>query len=64
MQSQFVVKDGVLFRLESDKTFRIVLPCSSRKPLFDALHGGKFGGHLREAKLHSEISRRYWWPRM
>lgn len=46
MQSQFVVKDGVLFHLEPDKTLRVALLCSSRKPLFDTLHGGKFGGHL------------------
>ena len=41
MQSQFPVKNGVLFHLEPDKTLRVVLPCSSRKPLFDTLHSGK-----------------------
>lgn len=64
MQSQFVMKDGVLFHIESDKTLRVVLPSPLREPLFNSLHSGKFGGHLRESKMHSEISRQYWWPKM
>ena len=54
----------MLFHLEPDKALRVVLPCSSRKPLYDTLHSGKCGGHLREAKLHSEISCHLWWRKM
>ena len=57
MQSQIVMKDGVLFHLESNKTMRVILPSSLWEPLFNSLHSGKFGGHLRESKKHSEISR-------
>ena len=27
-------------------------------------HGGTFGGHLKEAKVHSQLSRHFWWPTM
>ena len=27
-------------------------------------HGGKFEGHLGDAKVYSMLSRHYWWPRM
>ena len=46
------------------KTMRVVLPSSLQEPLFNSLHSGKFGGHLRESKMHSEISRQYLWPKM
>ena len=31
------------------------------KELFHAVHGGTFGGHLRDAKVHGQLSRHYWW---
>ena len=32
--------------------------------MFEEVHGGPFGGHLRDAKIHGELSRQYWWPGM
>ena len=26
------------------------------------VHAGEFDGHLREAKIHSQLSCHYWWP--
>ena len=63
-KTQFEIKDGVLYHLEGDKTLRIVPPSDSRKELFDDVHKGIFGAHLRGAKIHSQLSRHYWWPTM
>ena len=53
-QDLFVVEDGVLYRVQPDKTLRI--------KLFQEVHGGLFAGHLRAVKTHSTLSRHYWWP--
>ena len=60
----FELVDDVLYRIEKDKTLRVVLPESCRKQLFDQVHGGVYGGHLRDAKIHSVLSRHYWWKGM
>ena len=31
---------------------------------YSTLHSGRFGGHLRDAKIHSILSKYYWWPGM
>ena len=61
---QFEVMDGILYHVEKDKTLRVVPPKSSQRKLFDEAHSGKFGGHLRDTKMHSLLSRHYWWPGM
>ena len=48
---QFEVIDGVLYHLEGDKTMRIVPPVEDRKALFESIHSGLFGGHLRCEKM-------------
>lgn len=63
-KAQYEVIDSVLYHIEPDKTLRIVPPTVDRKGLFEAAHGGVLGGHLRTAKIHSQLSRHYWWPRM
>ena len=63
-QSQYQLIDGVLHHLEPDKTLRVVLPEPSRRRVFDEAHGGTFGGHLRDAKIHGELGKHYWWPKM
>ena len=63
-KSQFTLCDGVLYRLESDMCLRVVPPTADRNELCREAHEGPFGGHLREAKIHSELSRHYWWPGM
>ena len=62
--SQFEILDGVLYHLESDKTLRLIPPTSDRRKIFDEAHSRVFGAHLREAKLHSQLAKHYWWPRM
>ena len=63
-QSYFAVVDGVLYRVKKDKTLKIVPPECDRYQLFLEVHEGVFSGHLRQAKVHSQLSRHYWWPRM
>ena len=28
------------------------------------VHSGIFGAHLKDAKIHGELSKHYWWPKM
>ena len=63
-KSQFEVKDGVLYHVEKDKMLRVIPPSTSRKDLFDDVHNGVFGAHLRSAKIHSQLAQHYWWPSM
>ena len=62
--SQYEVIKGLLYHLEPDKTLRVVLPKSDWKRVFDEAHAGPFGGHLRDAKVHGQLAKHYWWPRM
>ena len=63
-RAQFTLSDRVLYRIEADKTLRIIPPEADRQKLFREVHEGPFAGHLREAKIHGELSRHYWWPGM
>ena len=61
-KQQYVLKYDVLYHLESNKTLRVIPPACSRQQLLEEVHGGTFGGHLREAKVHSQLSRHFWQP--
>ena len=63
-KSQYVLQDGILYHMESDSTLRVIPPTSARAQLFQQAHAGRFGGHLGDAKVHSELRRHYWWPKM
>ena len=63
-QSQYVIEDGILYRVEADSTLRVIPPTTQRNCLFQLAHGGRFGGHLGDVKVHSELRRHYWWPEM
>ena len=63
-KTQYTMVDKVLYRVEPDKTLRMVVPESDRESLFHEAHSGKYGGHLREVKIHSRLSHHYWWPGM
>ena len=39
----------------------IVPPADSRENLFLKAHGGAFGAHLSDVKVHSQLNRHYWW---
>ena len=43
---------------------RVIPPTSQREKIFHKVHGGRLGAHLRDAKIHGELSRHYWWPGM
>ena len=61
---QYVLIDKVLYHLEKDKTLRLVPPQSNRQKLFHDVHDGVYSGHLRDAKIHGELAKHYWWPGM
>lgn len=63
-EAQYVCLDGILYHTEKDKTLRLVPPSEDRRRLFQEVHSGIFGGHMRDAKVHSQLSRHYWWPGM
>ena len=56
--------DDIVYHLEADKTLRVVLPLDERRKVFNQAHAGTFGGYLREAKIHSQLAKHYWWPWM
>ena len=61
---KFTLLDGILYHIEGDKNLRVVVPIANREGLFREAHAGTFGGHLKGAKIHSQLSRHYWWPKM
>ena len=63
-KSQFLVEDGVLYRIASDFTLRVVPPHDMRQRLFQEVHSGRFGAHLSDAKVHSALYKHYWWNGM
>ena len=63
-ESQYVVQDRVLYRVEADSTLRVIPPASKRERLFQEAHQGVFGAHLSDVKVHSELRRHYWWTGM
>ena len=62
--SLYTIQDGVLYRIESDATLRVIPPYTFRERLFREAHGGKFGAHLSADKVHDELQRHYWWEGM
>ena len=60
-REQYVLIEGVQHYMSKDKTLRLIPP---EEQLFDEVHGGMFGGHLREAKIFGELAKRYWWQHM
>ena len=63
-ESQYLLQDGVLYHVEEDSTLHVVPPSESRKKLFTEAHGGRFGAHLGDVKVHSELKWHYWWRGM
>ena len=63
-RAQYTVLDGVLHRVEADSTLRVIPPQRCREKLFAEVHGGRFGAHLSDVKVYSELRRCYWWNGM
>ena len=61
---QYLMMEDVLYYVETDKTLRLIPPDCDRIKLFEEAHSGTFGAHLRDAKVHGELSKHYWWPKM
>ena len=61
---QFEIADYVLHHMESDKTFQIIPTVDQRAKLFEDTHSGLFSGHLRSAKVHSQLAKHFCWPTM
>ena len=63
-KTRYIVMEDVLYHLSADKSLQIVLPKEERMAVFKEVHQGRFSGHLRDAKIHSQLSKAYWWPNM
>ena len=50
--------------MESDKSLWLIPPDSDWVSLFDKVHSGIFGAHLKDAKIHGKLSKHYWWPKI
>ena len=61
---QFTLEEDVLYYVENDGTLRVVPPVNQRERLVKEAHSGKFGAHLGDAKVYSEIKKHYWWRGM
>ena len=61
---QYALVNDILYHVEPDKTLHVIPPATDREELFLEEHQGPFGGHLSNAKIHSQLSRHYWWPGM
>ena len=59
-RAQYHLVDSILFNVARDKTLRLVPPTTDHEQLFREAHSGPFGAHLREAKVHGELSKHYW----
>ena len=63
-KSQYALIEGVLYHVAHDGLLCVIPPSAERQQLFWTLHAGKLGGHLREAKIVSTLSKHYWWSHM
>ena len=61
---QFSLIDQTLYRAQSGGQLLLVVPPSRRESLVQEAHAGTFSGHLREAKVYSQLQKHYWWPHM
>ena len=57
-KNRYIVLEDVLYHLSADKS------CVERMAVFKEVQQGRFSGHLRDAKIHSQLSKAYWWPNM
>ena len=60
----YQVIEGILYHMEPGKSLCPFPPDGDREHLFHELHGGIFGAHLKDVKIHGELSKHYWWPKM
>ena len=63
-REMYTVADGVLYRVQPDKTLLMYVPTAERRRLFEEVHAGRFAAHQRTAKIQATLMRHYWWPGM
>ena len=49
--------NGIIYHMEPDKSLQLIPPESDRESLFHEVHSGIFGAHLKDAKIHGELSK-------
>ena len=57
----------ILYYQDSDAVvnpYRLVVPVSLRRQVFQLMHDSVTGGHFGVLKTYAEMKRRYWWPGM
>ena len=68
MSSNYVLKDGVLYRNWVDEHMvphsTMVVPSSLRHNIMTAYHSSYIGGHYGTRRTYMVIKLRYWWPNM
>ena len=62
VRSLYEVVDGILYHMELDKSLHLIPLTCDRESLFQEVHSGTFGAHLKDTKIY-ELSKNYWWPR-
>ena len=62
--SLYQLLDGILYHVEPDKSLCLISPDHDWEHLFQEAHNGIFGAHLKDAKIHGELPKHYWWPKM
>ena len=63
-RSLYEVVDGILYHVEVDKSLHLIPSTCDWESLFQEVHSGTFGAHMKDMKIHGELSKHYWWPRM
>ncbi len=65
-RSQFVVLDGVLYRIDSSRQDRLrtCIPECLKREIMQGAHAGKFSGHFAARSTYATLARRYWWDGM
>ena len=60
LESRFyTIVDGVLYRIQPDKTLALYVARNERRGLFDEAHSGIYGSHQRAAKIHATLSNHF-----
>ena len=63
-KKQYVLLDDVPYNMVADGTVHVITPVKQQREIIKEAHDEKFGGHLQDAKVFSQISKSYWWSGM
>ena len=54
-RSLYEVVDGILYHMEVDKSLCLIPPTCDQESLFQEVHSGTFGAHMKDVKIHGEL---------